>query len=191
MHSTSNLEDGYMGSGRRLRHSIRKYGKESHKREILEFFDCREALVEAEKKAITDDMLGDVNCMNLMSGGTGGLISFEHMNRISSLGNDKLDFLRKNDSEWMQKRRLGLSVANKKVYDEGRRIKENVFDWTGLKHSEETKQKISESIKGKGLGEANSQFGSMWITNQIENRKIKKDAVIPDGWTKGRVNKQS
>ena len=27
MHSTSNLEDGYLGSGKRLRYSIRKYGK--------------------------------------------------------------------------------------------------------------------------------------------------------------------
>ena len=37
MHSTDNLDDGYLGSGRRLRYSINKYGKESHKREIIEF----------------------------------------------------------------------------------------------------------------------------------------------------------
>ena len=30
MHSTTNLEDGYLGSGKRLRYSIRKYGKENH-----------------------------------------------------------------------------------------------------------------------------------------------------------------
>ena len=29
MHSTSNENDGYMGSGKRLRYSIRKYGKEN------------------------------------------------------------------------------------------------------------------------------------------------------------------
>ena len=29
MHSTSNLEDGYMGSGKRLRYSISKYGVET------------------------------------------------------------------------------------------------------------------------------------------------------------------
>ena len=41
MHSTFNLEDGYMGSGKRLKRSLNKYGKENHKVEILEFVDNR------------------------------------------------------------------------------------------------------------------------------------------------------
>lgn len=35
-------------------------------------------------------------------------------------------------------------------------------------------------------GEKNSQFGSMWITNGTENKKIKKVDIIPEGWYKGR-----
>jgi hypothetical protein len=35
-------------------------------------------------------------------------------------------------------------------------------------------------------GEKNSSFGSMWITNGVESKKIKKDDLIPDGWRKGR-----
>ena len=42
MHSTNNLEDSYMGSGLRLRRSIRKYGVENHTKEILEFLSSRE-----------------------------------------------------------------------------------------------------------------------------------------------------
>lgn len=35
----------------------------------------------------------------------------------------------------------------------------------------------------------NSQYGTMWITNGRENKKIKKDVDnIPDGWYKGRCN---
>ena len=64
MHSTSNLEDDYLGSGLVIRRSIRKYGEDNHKKEILEFFDSRELLVEAEKSAITPEMLDDRNCMN-------------------------------------------------------------------------------------------------------------------------------
>jgi hypothetical protein len=37
MHSTNNLEDGYLGSGKILGYSIAKHGRENHKREILEF----------------------------------------------------------------------------------------------------------------------------------------------------------
>ena len=36
--------------------------------------------------------------------------------------------------------------------------------------------------------EINSQYGTMWITNGTENKKIKKDEPIPEGWNKGRVN---
>ena len=37
MHSTSKLDGGYMGSGKILRYSIRKYGKENHTKETLFF----------------------------------------------------------------------------------------------------------------------------------------------------------
>ena len=39
MHSTDNLNDGYLGSGIRLRRSIRRNGIENFKIEYLEFFD--------------------------------------------------------------------------------------------------------------------------------------------------------
>ena len=35
MHSTNNLNDGYLGSGKRLRYSIQKYGVDSHIKEIF------------------------------------------------------------------------------------------------------------------------------------------------------------
>jgi hypothetical protein len=63
---------------------------------------------------------------------------------------------------------------------------ELTYIWTGKKHKEETKRKISETNKIKQKGELNSQYGTMWITNGIENKKIKKDEIIPEGWTKGR-----
>jgi len=37
------------------------------------------------------------------------------------------------------------------------------------------------------MGEKNSQYGTMWITNGEFNRKIKKDDIIPLGWAMGRV----
>ena len=49
MHSTDNLDDGYVGSGKRLWYSINKYGKEEHILEILEFHETRKILKEREK----------------------------------------------------------------------------------------------------------------------------------------------
>ena len=59
--------------------------------------------------------------------------------------------------------------------------------WPGRKHSQKTKEQMSLSALGKHDGEKNSQYGSMWITNEIENVKIKKTNAVPEGWRKGRV----
>jgi len=50
IHSTGNISDGYLGSGTYLKRSIKKYGKENFKLEILEFFETRDLLIEAERK---------------------------------------------------------------------------------------------------------------------------------------------
>jgi hypothetical protein len=48
LHSTNNLEDGYIGSGDRLKSSVRHYGKKNHKLEILEFHDSRDLVMQRE-----------------------------------------------------------------------------------------------------------------------------------------------
>lgn len=53
-HTTYNLDDGYLGSGNLFRKSLNKYGKGNFKREILEFCDDYEKLVEIEKFWITE-----------------------------------------------------------------------------------------------------------------------------------------
>jgi NUMOD3 motif-containing protein len=71
MHSTNDLDDGYLGSGKRLRYSIRKYGRENHIREIFE--DCseqgREFLRDREALIVDNERLSDEKCLNLCVGG--------------------------------------------------------------------------------------------------------------------------
>lgn len=45
---------------------------------------------------------------------------------------------------------------------------------------------MSDIKKNHGKGEKNSQFGTCWITNGKENKKIKKEETIPNGWKLGR-----
>lgn len=42
-------------------------------------------------------------------------------------------------------------------------------------------------MKRNSAGSGNSQFGSMWITNGLNNQKIRCNEIIPDDWTKGRT----
>lgn len=52
---------------------------------------------------------------------------------------------------------------------------------------EATREGRSLAISASQSGKTNSQFGTVWITNSIDNKKIKKNDVIPDGWIKGRT----
>ena len=72
MHSTNILEDGYLGSGKILRRSVRKHGDNNHRIEILEFVDSFEVLKQREKFYVTEQLMNDPLCMNLRIGGDGG-----------------------------------------------------------------------------------------------------------------------
>ena len=69
MHSTDNLEDGYLGSGKRLWYSINYHGKENHTKKILEFLKNRKELKKREKEIVNEQLLSEELCMNLKLGG--------------------------------------------------------------------------------------------------------------------------
>lgn len=69
IHSTEDLNDGYLGSGLLIRTAISKYGKNNFTREIISFHDTREEALYFEKKLITPELLKDDICYNLCEGG--------------------------------------------------------------------------------------------------------------------------
>ena len=93
MHSTDNLEDGYIGSGKRLWHSINKHGKDNHVCEILEFLPDRSSLKAREKEIVNKELINEELCMNLQIGGEGGFISHEHMMKANK--NSRISFAKK------------------------------------------------------------------------------------------------
>lgn len=193
MHSTSNLEDGYMGSGKRLRYSIRKYGVENHKKEILEFYETRELLIKREIEIVNELLINDELCMNLANGGTGGYgAKFLTKEQLSKGGKNAINKI--HYTQWIinsEKNRKRFSKQIKKLW-KIEKYKEKFLknlDWTNKKHSKETKKKMSIAKKGKGVGKDNSQFGTCWITKNGTNKKIKKEELnkwLKQGWIKGR-----
>lgn len=185
MHSTFNEDDGYIGSGKRLWYSIRKHGKENHVKEIVEYCLDRSSLKVREKEIVNEELLNDKMCMNLQIGGGGGF-SIEQQKINSKKGYEKKQWLRNNDPAWVIKNSIAHSNGNIKAYKNGRAI--TTPDWTGRKHSEETK----ELLKGhtRQTGEKNSQFGTCWIHNHLLKKsiRIKKDNLndyLKEGWNIG------
>jgi hypothetical protein len=82
MHSTDDLEDGYLGSGQVLWKSIKKYGKDQHRCEILEHLPDRETLGLREEAILTQELRTDPLCMNLRSGGTGNYPGKAHTEEV-------------------------------------------------------------------------------------------------------------
>jgi hypothetical protein len=188
MHSTDNLEDGYMGSGKRLRRSLNKYGVENHKREILEFLNSREELKKREEEIVNLNEVAKENCMNLKVGGTGGF-STEQQKLNAEKSNRKQKFLKENEPGWIEKKGSKIREKLIEAYNDGKREKKYFYDWSDKKHNDETKNKISNSKKGAGMGSENSQFGTCWITKNGINKKIKKEELelfTKQGWNKGR-----
>ena len=193
MHSTHNLNDGYMGSGTVLRRSIRRNGIENFKIEYLEFFDNRVDLISKERQLINEDLLKDPMCMNLQPGGGGGFCNEQHKWKYilagSKAGTAALTEKFKNPefkANWgsVRKQAWESNTAENKA-----KIMKPLLEYRGTKHTKETIEKMKQQRKGLGAGSTNSQFGTRWITNGKENKKINKSDKLPNGWSLGRTVK--
>jgi hypothetical protein len=69
VHSTTNLNDSYMGSGTAIKNAIKKYGIENFEKQILEFFQTSEEKWLAEIKCVTLQIAKDENSYNMAPGG--------------------------------------------------------------------------------------------------------------------------
>lgn len=192
MHSTNRLDDGYLGSGTRLYRELNKYGRDNFKLEILDYFNTRDELVEAEKTLITEEDLNSKNCLNLKPGGNGGLVSKEHLDKLKA-GASKYQKERWKDKkykEYISKLTSNYNRERSKNKEWVKRITKKLT-FEGKTHSEESKHKIGIANSKHQKGSNNSQYGTCWITDGEHSKKIKKGDSIPNGWSLGRVLKKS
>ena len=195
-HQTEDLNDGYMGSGKLIKRAIAKYGIENFQKEILFDFDNEEDMAAKEKELVVISE----NTYNLCEGGNGG---FGYINRMidrseSQRRNSLIkSFKLKHDPIFRANFCAKVSEGNRKkspITNETREKLKVRFSGTnnpfyGKKHSSETLAKMKAYGKTK-LGNKNPSFGTCWITNGIENKKIKKDNLnewLLIGYTKGRT----
>jgi len=155
MHSTSNLNDGYIGSGKLLWYSIKKHGKENHEKEILEFFSSRKDLGKREKEIVNEDFLNDPFCMNIQPGGEFRSIGFRH-------------------SEETKKK---MSKIQKTIQNDPTIKAKKIKALTGKKRTLEQRKKMSESLTGRKFSEDHiKKITKASSTRSKETRKKLSDA---------------
>lgn len=69
IHSTKTLDDGYMGSGIKIKEAIKQLGVDNFIKEYIEFFEDDDSLRNAERKLVNANLLSDPLCYNIAPGG--------------------------------------------------------------------------------------------------------------------------
>lgn len=180
MHSTDNADDGYLGSGKVLGYSRKKYGDENHKKEILEFCHSREALKLREKEIVNEELLAHPLNINLKYGGEGGgkFWSENQRKAASTAGNKSC-------------KRNHKSIVAKAVQTKNRNGNGNfwgshiTYGMLGRTQTLKTRTKMSNAQ----IGILNSQFGTCWVTKD-KPIKIKKEHLqeyLSNGYSQGRI----
>lgn len=184
MHCTDILEDKYMGSGKRFRRSLKKYGRENFIREIMFYCNSKNELIELEKNIVNVECINNPKCLNLMEGGRGGFISDEQQKHRSLCGSQARQLKLKNDPDFKKEQSEKISQGVKKAKKEGKI--NHIPTFKGKKHSEETKGKL-RLISMTNVGSKNGSYGTIWVyNNELKlNKKIKKTDIIPEGWLIG------
>lgn len=139
----------YLGSGKIIRSSIKKYGENNFKKEILESFDVitAEELGEREKYWIEKyDAVKSKEFYNILVGGNN-----VHPHHTRKFGKDNPKFGIKLTKEHCAK--ISAGNKGKHLSDECKRKLSLAIK--GYKHTEEARKKISLARKGKPLSEKN------------------------------------
>lgn len=194
-HMTKNLDDGYMGSGRRLAYAKKKYGVENFKKEILSTHETPEEMLTEEARLVNEEFLGREDVYNLTVGGKGSWF-WVNLKRLNGFCNPELakqGRIKANRSlAKKQQDEVVDSARRKKISDSQRdRYRQEGSHWTGRTHSDDSKRKIGATNALKQSGELNSQFGTCWIFSEVEKRSIKikeqsLSSFLELGWKRGR-----
>lgn len=201
IHKTSDMNDGYMGSGKVIRAAINKYGIENFEKTILETFETSEEMFKREKEVVTEDFLLRNDVYNLRRGGSGG---FDYINKqglqkiarqntneklAKKYGPKFLSILGKKGSDTQKNNgQLAQSIARLKNY-KGFKSVSQMQKAQQKANSPEAIQKKKETWKlaARGQGKNNSQYGTAWITDGTNNKKIARTDTMPNGWQYGRT----
>jgi len=185
-HSTENLNDGYLGSGRYMKRAIKKHGRENFEVTHLFFCDTREKAFELEFYAIRDHVnhYGRRKLYNAKPVACGHVKGETH----PMWGKTHSDELKE---KWSKERRgennafygrTHTEETRKRLSEVGSTKTKELNNFYGRHHSEETKKLLSEQRKGKNLKEDNPFYGR---TPSEETKRRSSEKNSRPLWFKG------
>lgn len=194
VHSTYNLDDGYLGSGRILKSAVKKYGRKHFKREVLYY--CLESnhAYEFETQIVDLTFINSKDTYNTSIGGKGGskIMTEERRLNISkskigkpapNKGIPMSDAQKKKLSDTRKKMDITYTEEHKKKISEisilrgcSKGINNGMF---GKTHSEETKVKFKEKHKCIKCGKE-MNLPNLYKYHGINGEKCKNNIVVID-----------
>lgn len=145
-HTTENIDDGYMGSGKNILRAIKKYGKENFKKEILLYAKNEVALNFFERALVTPEFCALKTNYNLREGGGyGGKHSKETIAKILAT---KRSWSPERKAAYLAKKSAVLKGSKRGPHSPETRVKMSAAH-KGKKISLEAKAKLSVARKGK------------------------------------------
>lgn len=202
VHKTCEPDDEYLGSGKWLRWSITKYGRDKFHKEILHIFNTSEEAYAKEAELVSVAKV-DSNCMNLTAGGSGG---WEYTNRMGLniyspdqrptpeaviKGHEKLSHLLMTNATFRQKFSANVSMGLRKLATSDHAEEYWLTKSLGQKrrHARGTPTETRQRMSLSHSGALNNRFGYKWVTNGIDVKSIPAaefESYINNGWYPGR-----
>jgi hypothetical protein len=155
-HSTDNLNDNYLGGGLYLKQSIKKYGKQNFKKDIIQFFDTKEDAFIAQEKYINENNTLIPNGYNISPKG-GNTVKDCHSEetklKISESNKGRITHFK----DYNHAHKKGKSYLQQMIEIYGEEI--------GVIKAEEYKNKISVTTQG----DRNPNFGNGYKVTGCNN----------------------
>lgn len=204
VHSTDDLDDGYLGSGDLIKKAIRKYTKSKFIRHILFFCDSLADAYAKEKELVTEEVVMSNESYNLLTGGVGSKGHTKTSKKVISEKNKAFwetdiglarlkEYTQMGKARWadatyrermleifnsdVRKNKLSKGIKKwisdnpeahmermLKINKNPEKIRKMAEKHRGMKRSDEARKNISESLKGKTVGEKNAEFKGYYHT---------------------------
>lgn len=198
-HSTDNLNDGYIGSGSRVKQLLQEYGKDCFTKTVYKFCKNLQEVLQEEELYVGTLWKTDPFCLNLTPGGAfSGKFDMTGVPvRPETREKERKNRLGKKASE-ETKQKISKIHKGKKLTQE--HILKIVQAHLGVPRKESTKQKVSAALKGKPKSLEHikkmkeCKLGRIWINNGNSSKLLLPEVAeeyLKQGWVRGRIQGQS